>query len=71
MLSQPVKLKSSNLESAAYDDDSATLVITFKTGDSYQYENVPRAQYDGMLTAASPGAFFAANIKGRYRFIKL
>lgn len=71
MLSQRVQLISSNIDSAAYDDESSTLVIAFKGGDTYQYENVPRAEYDALLAAQSPGSFFFQRIKGKYRFIKL
>lgn len=66
MMGEPVGLTSSNLKSAAYDPDTQTLRVTFVTGSVYEYSSVPRAVYDGLLTAPSAGRFFNNNIKGTY-----
>ena len=46
-----------------YDDDSGELDITFTSGKTYRYLNVPPEVYDGLLDAGSKGEFFNQNIK--------
>lgn len=58
--------KSSNITSATYDADSGILTITFNSGGTYEYHGVPQHLADEFATAASPGKFFHANIKGKY-----
>lgn len=63
-------LRSSNLHSAEYDAETHMLEITFKSGSTYVYSGVDEGTYDGLLAAASPGKFFAANIKDAFSFTK-
>lgn len=64
-------LSSGNLASAGYDDGSATLEVEFKNSHVYQYFDVPRAVYEELTNASSPGNYLAKEIKGRYRYIRL
>ena len=62
---------SANFQSTAisrgtYDTDTQTLELTFATGRSYTFENVPEDIWTGLESASSPGTYFAQNIKGRY-----
>lgn len=66
-----VPLKSSNLESCAYDAESETLEVSFKNGGKYRYAGVPAEVYAQLTAASSPGGFFAGRIKDTYRAIKL
>ena len=64
-------LNSSNIISAGYYDHSQTLEIEFHNGGIYQYFNVPRAIYDQLLTADSPGGFLYEYIRGVFRYARL
>ena len=60
---QTVDLRSSNLRSASYDDETQELTITFKSGSSYVYSDVSRNIFEGLTAAGSPGRYFADTIK--------
>lgn len=59
-------VSSSNLESVGYDETTQTLEIMFKQGSVYQYNNVPKSVYDGLMSASSKGKYFAQYIKNVY-----
>ena len=69
MRRQPVT--SSNLASVGYDPATQTLEIEFHHGGVYQYFDVPQSIYDGLMGPGSKGQFFAANIKGVYRYARV
>lgn len=54
---------SSNLDGYAYDPASQKLIIAFKKGTHYLYENVPQLVVDGFAEATSKGNFFGRNIR--------
>ncbi len=54
---------SSNLKAVGYDPATSTLEIEFQHGDIYQYFNVPKARYAGLMDASSKGEYFDAHIK--------
>lgn len=62
---------SSNLSSATYDPDVENLTISFNSGDSYVYFNVPPAVYRSLTLAGSAGAYFNRNIKQRFAYERL
>jgi hypothetical protein len=62
---------SSNVIDVGYDADSQTLEVGFKNGSVYQYNGVPPSEHEALMNAASTGTYLAANIKGRYSYIKL
>ena len=64
-------VSSSNIASIGYDSDSQTLEVEFHSGGVYQYFDVPQHVYDAFISADSPGSYFAAHIKGKYRFSKV
>ena len=49
-----------------YDDDSGELDITFTSGKTYRYLEVPAEIYDGLLDAESKGEYFNDNIKDAF-----
>lgn len=59
-------LTSSNLAAAGYDPESRVLRIQFHNGRTYEYDNVPQHEYDGLISAGSAGQYFNSNIKGQY-----
>lgn len=65
-------VSSSNIASIGYDQDSMVLEIEFLSGAIYQYYDVPKSIYEGLMAADSHGKFFAAYIKkGGYRYAKV
>jgi hypothetical protein len=50
-----------------YDDDAEELDITFSSGKTYRYFNVPRKIYAKLLKAGSKGQFFNDVIKDEFR----
>jgi len=58
-----ISVTSSNLRSVGYDLVSKTLEIEFNNGSVYQYFDVPKSIYDGLMNAESHGKYFDANIK--------
>ncbi len=61
-----VRLRSSMIDRAVFDEASEELTICFKAGRKYIYSGVPRAVFDALKTAASAGAYFNDCIKGRF-----
>ena len=64
-------VSSSNIASIGYEENSETLEIEFLNGGVYQYFDVPKQVYDGLMGADSHGKYLAANIKGTYRYSKV
>ena len=62
---------SSSIASIGYDESSETLEIEFLNGNVYQYFDVPKRDYDGLMSASSNGQYLNQNIKGNYRFSKV
>lgn len=61
-------VSSSNILSVGYDDDSFVLEVEFKDGRVYQYFDVPRAEFDALLSAGSIGSYFSANIRNAFAY---
>lgn len=57
---------STSLSGADYDAEKQRLDITFKSGASYTYENVPPEIAEGLERAQSPGQFYHNSIKNVY-----
>jgi len=64
-------VQSSNIESIGYDAETQTLEIGFLNGSVYQYFDVPEQVYEGIMSADSHGKYFAAFIKGHYRYSRV
>ncbi len=61
-------LQSSNLQAMAYDHERSILMIRFKSGDVYQYQDVEAEVADELARAPSPGAYFYSAIRDAYPF---
>lgn len=65
-------VESSMIRSVGYDPDRQILEIEFvKSGDVYQYRDVPKVVYQELLAATSHGQYFQARIRGEYPYQKL
>lgn len=66
------RVSSSNLRAVGYDINTKTLEIEFLNGGLYQYSGVPASIHAALMSAASHGSYFDANIKkGSYPCTKL
>ena len=59
-------VESSAIRSVGYERDTATLEVEFHTDKVYRYFAVPRAVYDGLMSADSVGAYFNQRVRDRY-----
>ena len=66
-----VDINSTNLTSASYNTESKVLSVTFKTGNIYEYENVPWEMFTKFRMADSQGKFFNNNIAKVYSYKKI
>jgi hypothetical protein len=62
----PYVIASTAIARIEYDDLSHRLLVTFTSGRSYTYYDVPRGVYWEFASASSKGQFFNAYIKDRY-----
>ena len=64
-----IKVESSNIEAIGWENKQ--LNITFNSGSTYVYLDVPEKIFDDMLEAESVGKYFHANIRGVYDYDQL
>ena len=63
---------STNIHSVGYDPTTLTLEIQFrKTGDIYQYFDVPEHVHRGIMDADSHGKYFHRYIRGSFSYDKI
>ena len=62
--------ESSNITRIRYLSEQSILEIEFKKGFVYQYFDVPENVFEQLKSASSKGQYFAANIKGTYRYAR-
>lgn len=65
------EIESSNLKTTEYDTESKKLVVEFKNGMKYEYDEVPHNVYAQMRLSDSQGKFFNSNISKAYKYKKL
>ena len=64
-------VESSVLASAGYDSRKRLLEIEFRSGAIYRYLEVPEEIYRRLLAAESKGHFFGANIRDKFRSVRV
>ncbi|KAB2913290.1 MAG: DUF853 family protein [Bacteroidetes bacterium] len=65
---------SSTIASIGYDENSQTLEVSFLSGSSYQYFDVPKHVAEEFIEnppEGSHGKYLSSNIKGTYRYTKV
>lgn len=62
---------SSSIRSVGYDETDRTLEIAFQSGGVYQYFDVSRETYEGLLGARSHGGYFHENVRGQYDYRRI
>lgn len=68
---QMIPVLSSNIEGYLYLPEKSVLLIAFKSGGTYAYENVPNVVEIDFAKASSKGKFFQSDIKDKYPTTKL
>lgn len=66
-----IPVTSSNIDGYLYLTVKNVLLLAFKSGGTYAYENVPQSVATGFGNAPSKGKFFQSDIKDRYTTSKL
>lgn len=64
-------MPSTAIRSFHYNAAKSTLQVTFISGMTYDYKNVPEEVYQAMKVATSKGAYLNQYIKNHYRYIKV
>jgi hypothetical protein len=62
-----MKVRSSHILEADYDERTSTMKLTFIGGEQYAYQGVPRDDYQFLVSSQSPGSFLHHWIKPRYQ----
>lgn len=65
------KIESSNLVETEYDTSTKKLIVEFKNGLRYEYEDVPHQLYTQFRMSESQGSFFSKNISKTFKYKKL
>lgn len=65
---QRIVVASSNIASVGYDAEKRILEIEFHHGAIYQYFDVPKEVYDGLMGAGSKGSFYMNEIKDKFEY---
>ena len=68
-LSQIFSNNSTAIYAASYAVETGDLTILFQDGLVYQYLEVSREIFDGLINSESVGRFFNTTIRNRYSFI--
>ena len=63
-----IPVQSSNLVSIGYDESLKILEIEFHSGTIYQYDGVPRVEYEQLMNASSHGRYLNVNIKNKFPY---
>jgi len=66
-----IPVESSDLSDVKYDEGARTLRVWFHSGGVYEYREVAKETYDGLMSAESHGKYFHRHIKDRHDHTKL
>ena len=64
-------VQSSNISFLGLDAETGKLRVQFSTGVTYEYPDVPQAEYDALVAAPSIGSHFAKYIKPNHLGVKV
>lgn len=65
------EIDSSNLSKTEYDTETKKLIVEFKSGLKYEYDEVPHQLYTQFRMSESQGKFFSSNISKTFKYRKL
>lgn len=62
-------ISSSCVQEAVYDTDEKVLSITYPSGNTYDYIDVPESVFDELSKASSAGSYLNSVIKPTYAYL--
>ncbi|MEY4573380.1 MAG: hypothetical protein RLZ10_2670 [Bacteroidota bacterium] len=65
------EIESSNLSKTEYDTETKKLIVEFKSGLKYEYDEVPHQLYTQFRMSESQGKFFSSKISKTFKYRKL
>jgi len=65
------EIESSNITKSEYDTETKKLIIEFKNGIRYEYDEVPHQLYTQFRMSESQGKFFSGKISKAFKYKKL
>lgn len=65
------EIESSNLKTTIYDTESNKLIVEFKNGFKYEYDEVPHNVFAQFRLSDSQGKFFNTQIAKTFKYKKL
>jgi hypothetical protein len=65
------EIESSNIVRTEYDTATKKMIVEFKHGLKYEYDDVPHKVYTSFRAAKSQGSFFNTNISKVFKYKKL
>jgi hypothetical protein len=65
------EIDSSTIVKTTYDTESKDLVVEFKGGMKYRYDEVPHAVYTKFRMSESQGKYFSTDIAKKFKYTKL
>lgn len=64
-------IKSSSANGVGYDSASKTLAVSFTSGQTYHYHNVPHETYQALMKATSFGKALQSTVVGKFKHTKV
>ena len=65
------EIQSSNLVRSEYDTATKKMIVEFKNGTKYEYDEVPHTIYTRFRLSESQGKFFSSTIAKNYKYKKV
>jgi hypothetical protein len=65
------EIESSNLSKTEYDTETKKLIVEFKSGLKYEYDEIPHQLYTQFRMSESQGKFFSSKISKTFKYRKL
>jgi hypothetical protein len=65
------EIESATIVRSQYDTESKDMIVEFKNGTKYQYNEVPHAIYTKFRMAESQGKYFNSDISKKYKYEKV
>jgi hypothetical protein len=65
------EIQSSNITKTEYDTETKKLIVEFKNGLRYEYDEVPHQLYTQFRMSESQGKFFSGKISKSFKYKKL
>lgn len=65
------EVQSSNLVRTEYDTETQKLIVEFKNGSKYEYDQVPHSTYTKFRMSESQGKFFNTEISKKFNYKKV